>query len=413
MSPAAPLRHILFVDDEPRILEGLRRMLRPQRAQWGMEFANSGAEALELLAKSPFDVIVTDMRMPEMDGARLLECVREKYPAIIRIVLSGYSELETALRAVPVAHQYLAKPCDPEKLREAIERSCSFTGLLPDEAIRRVIGTIGRLPAMPRTGALLMDALQKPDVPIEEIGRIIEQDVGITAKVLQLVNSAFFGLLREITTVRMAVSYLGFDTLRHLVMSAEIFRTFRPQTAIAGFSIEELQEHSRLTARIAARLPLPKAIASSAVVSALLHDVGKLILASRLPERLERALRESVKQKRPLHLVEAELTGIGHSEIGAYLLGLWGLPKPVVQAVCRHHQPAMPEGAPPGLDILAATHIADALAHEQTSAKAADPPPYCLWDDEYLKALGVADQLPGWREMAAQVAQVGEPGEQS
>jgi HD-like signal output (HDOD) protein len=394
------MKSILFVDDEPKLLEGLQRMLRPQRKQWEMAFANSGEEALTMLAAKPFDIVVTDMRMPVMDGAQLLEHVQERFPNVIRIVLSGYFEKEAALRAVPVAHQFLAKPCDPEQLREAVDRSCRLSNMLPDEAIRRVVGAIGELPCLPLTVATLMEALQQPDVPLHEIGRIIERDVGITAKVLQLVNSAFFGLLREVTTVRMAVSYLGLDTLKQLVLSVEIFRTFRVVRPIAGFSMEDFQQHSQLAAGIAARLPGPKTVVSAAVVAALLHDTGKLVMASRLPGQFEAALHASIHDGHPLHTVERELTGVGHAEIGAYLLGLWGLPAGIVDAVCRHHRPT---SSPPaeGLDVLAITHIADALALEVVTAMPGDAPPGCsLLNHDYLAAIGVAEQIPEWRSMA-------------
>ena len=111
------MRRILFVDDDPRILEELRDMLRPQRHDWEMAFAPSGDAALALMQASPFDVIVSDMRMPGMDGAALLARVRQEYPQVVRIVLSSHTELSTALRVVPVAHQFLAKPCDAEMLR--------------------------------------------------------------------------------------------------------------------------------------------------------------------------------------------------------------------------------------------------------------------------------------------------------
>jgi HD-like signal output (HDOD) protein len=399
------MKRILFVDDEAKVLEGLERMLRPRRREWEMVFATSGAEALRLLEASPFDVIVTDMRMPEMDGAQLLEQVQKRFPSVVRLVLSGYFEMEMAIRAVPVAHQYLAKPCDPEKLRLAIDHACGFTSILTDETARKVVGAIGSLPSVPRTCAALLQALRNPDVPIDEVGRIIEQDVGMSAKVLQLANSAFFGLLQEITTVRAAVSYLGLDVLNHLVLSAEIFRTFHPRQDIAGFSIEQFQEHSRRAAAIAARLPAPKKTISAAVVAALLHDTGKLVLAVRLPQKFELALQATRQRACPFHEVEHEVIGTGHAEVGAYLLALWGLPLPIVDAVCRHHQPSQAGDAPPGLDVLAITHIADGLAWElELKTPDAPTPDSSLLDLEYLTALGVASELPGWRELAQQVA---------
>jgi HD-like signal output (HDOD) protein/ActR/RegA family two-component response regulator len=399
------MKSILFVDDEPMILAGLQRLLRAQRSEWDMSFAASGAEAMALLETKPFDAVVTDMRMPEMDGVRLLELVQARYPGTIRIVLSGYFESQTALRAVPVAHQYLAKPCDPKKLREAIERSCGFASLLPDEALRRVVGAIGGLPALPRTSALLAAALENPDIPLGEIGRIVEHDVAITAKLMQLVNSAFFCLPYRVTSVRGAVSYLGLDTLKQLVLSIELFRMMQPRQAVAGFSLTEFEAQSHLTARIAARLPAAESVVAAGVVASVLHDAGMLVLAARLPREFEKALAAARTGQRPLHVVEMEQMGTTHAEIGAYLLGLWGLSGAVVDAVCRHHRPQLPEGGAAGLDVLAITHVADGLAWEATRHKTGEAPPagYELLNHEYLARLGVAAELPGWRAMAQQV----------
>jgi YesN/AraC family two-component response regulator len=115
------LRRVLFVDDDQYILDGLQNLLRKQRSRWDMCFALGGAAALELFAAAPFDVIVSDMRMPGMDGAELLAHVRERYPAARRIVLSGYAEPAAVQRALEVAHQFLSKPCRAPDLIDAID----------------------------------------------------------------------------------------------------------------------------------------------------------------------------------------------------------------------------------------------------------------------------------------------------
>jgi HD-like signal output (HDOD) protein len=379
-------------------------MLRPRRKQWEMAFATSGQEALAILESGRFDMIVTDMRMPGMDGAELLEHVQKRFPAVIRVVLSGYVEREAALRAVPVAHQFLAKPCDPGVLEAALERSCSLTAALPDDTTRQVVGAIGKLPSLPSTYAALMSALRDPEVSMHDIGGIIERDVGMTAKVLQLVNSAFFGLVQEVSTVHGAVSVLGLDTLQHLVLSVAIFHTFRLGRAIRGFNLEAFECHSHLTARIAAALPASKPVSSAAVVAALLHDTGKLILASRLPGQFELALRTAQKENRPLYAVEKDLSGVGHAEIGAYLLGLWGLPQAIVHAVYAHHQPPLAQQPGNELDALAITHIADALAFEAQWEHSGDgPPPYSRLNAEYVESLGVTGRLAEWKLLATQV----------
>ena len=107
---------ILFVDDEPRISEGIERMFFHLADEWDITCVDSGPAALQELEDDPYDVIVTDMRMPEMDGAVLLAEVQKRAPGVVRIILSGQADLEETMRAVPLAHQYLAKPCRPEVL---------------------------------------------------------------------------------------------------------------------------------------------------------------------------------------------------------------------------------------------------------------------------------------------------------
>jgi len=397
------MRHILFVDDEPRILAGLQRMLHGQRHEWDMVFVPGGEEALAELRSAPFDVIVSDMRMPGMDGATLLGRVREQFPNIVRIVLSGHTELEAALRTVPVAHQFLAKPCEADVLREVVERALNLHRLLKSEVLHRTIGHMGTLPSLPLAYAALTKALVDPDVALQTIAGIVEHDVAMCAKVLQLVNSGFFGLPRRVASVQTAVSYLGINMLKNLMLSVEVFHAFESRGDLAGFSLEVLQRHALLTGNIASRLLAEKRLAEDAFMAGILHDVGKLVLATRLREHFARVLAATRENGRPLHVVERELGSSTHAEIGAYLLGLWGLPYPIVEAVAYHHGPA-PEGQS-GFDIAAAVRIADQLAHECTAPH--DGEPEETIDAEYLGALGVIDELPAWRTMAAEQAGVG------
>jgi HD-like signal output (HDOD) protein len=400
------MKRILFVDDEPCLLDGLKRMLRPQRKEWDTAFANGGEQALAMLAAVPFDVIVTDMRMPVMDGAQLLERVQKRFPGVIRIILSGQFEMDAALRAAPVAHQFLSKPCDPDRLRGAIDRACSCTKMLPDEAIRRIVGAVGNLPDLPSTSAKLLAAIECKDVNLERIGKIIEQDVGMTAKILQLVNSAFFGRLCQISSVRAAVSYLGLDVLRHLVLSVEVSRTFQPVRPGPRFSLRDFEMHSRLTANLAARLPAPASVTSAAVVAALLHDTGRLVLASRLPAEFEEIMQLACAQSRPPHVLEQQVIGTTHAEIGAYLLGLWGLPEEIVGAVCLHHRPSAVGVWSGQLDTLAVTHLADALVFEAANCGSGDASPgFSLLDVVYLNRPEAPDMIEHWRLLAQQTFQ--------
>jgi len=397
------MRHVLFVDDEPRILDGLRRMLRSQRHEWEMGFAPGGEAALAMMEASPFDVIVSDMRMPGIDGAMLLCRVRELYPHVVRIVLSGHTELSAALQVVPIAHQFLAKPCDAEMLRVAVERACHLKALLSDDSIRRTVTALGDLPSLPRTYEALMQAVADPEVSLLKVARIIEQDVGVSAKVLQLVNSAFFGVAHSMTNIQSAVSYLGINTLKNLVLSVEIFRAFKPQRDLPGFSLEKLQRHAQLTAHIAARLPVPKHLAEIAVVAGMLHDVGKLILAWKLSSHFEKMLVEARGARCSVNKVEERENGFSHAEIGAYLLGLWGLPYTVVEAVALHHGPnRVPHQ---NFDAISAVFAANLLAHELEESSLGEGAVYNLenYQEEFV-TLGAEKNLPEWRAMAAEVS---------
>lgn len=392
------MRRILFVDDEPRVLEGLRRLLRARREEWDLAFAPGGAAALEALAAAPVDVIVSDMRMAGMDGGTLLGHVQRDYPSVVRIVLSGDTDKGSTLRALPVVHQFLTKPCDPELLQEVIERATNLRALLADEQLRWMVGEMESLPSVPRVYSELTRVLADPDTDLKDVVKVVEQDVAMYAKILQLVNSAFFGLARRVTSIQQAVNYIGTSTLRNLALSVEVFRAFEGTKAVPGFSLEALQDHGLAVARLAARLLTDRRQGESAFMAGMLHDVGQLILATRLPEHFARALGRARGSSDDLHTIERELLGVTHAELGAYLLGLWGLPYPVVEAVAHHHSPTRVSQR--SFDILSAVHVANLLAHEHGGGARA------ALDEQYLEGLGVGGQLAAWRQLAADQAGV-------
>jgi putative nucleotidyltransferase with HDIG domain len=391
------MMRILFVDDEAQVLDGLRDLLRRQRREWQMVFALGGEAALRELEAGPFDVVVSDMRMPGIDGAALLALVRERYPQSVRIVLSGQTELEAALRAAPVAHQFLAKPCDREELRRAIERSCLSQTLLEDDTVRRAASGATALPSAPALYSKLVQASADPEFSMSDVGALVESDIAMSAKVLQLVNSSFFGLGRRIPSAREAVSYLGMAPLRALVLSAGAFRAFAPSRPIPGFSVEALETHSTLVARLARDLLPDRRAAEEAFTAGMLHDVGKLLLAAHRPDELASLLAAARDSGRPLHAIERERSGATHAEIGAYLLTLWGLPHPIVEAVAHHHAPTRLDHTE--LDPVAAVHIANLLISEQQADQSGDAA--AELDQDYLAALGVTDRLGSWRTRAA------------
>jgi putative nucleotidyltransferase with HDIG domain len=390
------MKRIIFVDDEVSILDGLKRMLRPMRNEWEMLFAPGAKVAIELMEASPCDVIVTDMRMPEMDGAMLLEIVREKFPSVFRIILSGYTELQASLRAVSVAHQFLLKPCDPDSLRASIARSASLGDVLDSRMLTSLVGSLRDLPPLPRVFTELKLALGNPKTSVEQITKIVEQDVAVSAKLLQLVNSAFFGTSRSVTDIKMAVVRLGMSVLQDLVLSLAVFRSFSANEYVSQDYIEGIHGHAQFTARIAAGLSQNMQISSATVLAALLHDVGKLVIAERTPAHLARALSQAEEEGRPLFEVEESLIQISHAEVGAYLLSLWGLPSSVVEAVAHHHHPRrVPQN---GIDMVLLVYAANLLAHEREAIAAGTTPPE--FDMELLEQAGAASRLADWRMIA-------------
>ena len=399
------MTRILFVGDEAGVRVDFERLLQPQAAHWETVFAGGGDAALRILEAHACDAVVTGMRLPGMDGAQFLERVRDRFPGVVRILQAGENERDATLRALGVAHQFLPKPCDAGCLAQVLERACGPGGAHRDASVRRMVGAVGELPSLPRTAAALMRALEDPDVPVCRIGLIVGQDVAISAKVMQLSNSAFFGRSQAVTTIAHAVSVLGVEVLKQLVIAAEIFRTFQPRRHIEGFVLDRIQSHSHQVAAIAARLPLPSALVPTAAIAALLHDTGKLVLASRLPLECERIRRLTIGGRLSFRDAEEQVLGVSHAGIGGYLLDLWGLPRTVVSAVERHHRPAVEPGDDPPFGAAAAVYFANLLAHEREPDADGDssgqPPPM---DQDYLRAVGMEGEMAAWRAMAETAA---------
>jgi len=393
------MKRILFVDDDPRILHGIKRMLYATRGEWELDFAEGGEAALCVLEAKQFDVVVSDIRMPGMDGATLLAKIKVQYPATARIVLSAYSEVNVAMRATACAHQFLSKPCDPAALKSAIARVCALRDVMNNEKLRHIVGEIGGLPSLPKALVDLREAVDNPDTPTDRIVKIVETDMAMAAKILQLVNSAFFGLARPVNSLNGAVNYLGLSTLRSLVYVAETFRSFAPAKGIPLSLCDSIQLHGQRTAEIAAKLPLDPSKRELAIVACLLHDVGSLVFASRLPEQWLKANALAKQRRCKVFEAEEELLGVSHAEVGAYLLGLWGIPEAIVEAVAYHHRPTrIPHS---DFDGPMAVYVAHVLAHESDGKEDPSNTELSDYDRECLTELGLLDRLPEFRELIA------------
>ncbi|MFT3694239.1 MAG: HDOD domain-containing protein [Kofleriaceae bacterium] len=376
---------VLFVDDEPAILSGLRSLLHRQRKVWDMEFALGGEEALTQLEAARFDVVVSDMRMPKIDGAQLLTIIQEKWPATCRIVLSGHAEREAMLRVLPVMHVFLAKPCDPKTLRSAIERCLAVSAHTDDQALRSLIGRVDKLPSPPRLYTTLTKLANDPRASLDDVGRAIAADTAFAAKIMQIANSAAFGE-ENTTSLKQAVQLLGLEMICAIALSTSIYA---PTGVQLPFSLDDMQATSLRVAGLARQFAPPQH-ADAAFVSALLHDVGRIVLALGLPNEYGAVAQQAAQSDDPLWQIERRVFGADHARVGACLLQMWGLPATIVDVVGKHHEPrgTAPELAP----VAAAVHVADALAGED------HPTPVDL---EFLREAGLDGELEKWLEVAA------------
>ena len=395
---ARPTPRVLFVDDESRVLNGIKRLLRGARCDWSMAFASDPRVALDILRDQPFEALVTDMRMPLMDGAELLAKARDTRPDMARIVLSGYSERAAALRAAGLAHQFLAKPCDVATLRATVSRACDLRALLHDAGLATTICRLGALPSLPKLHEAVSAETARADVSMQRVAKIVAQDLGMTAKVLQLVNSAFFGLGRQVLDIEDAVGYLGVDIIRSLVVSNAAFTAFAPGQDTAFF--ERLWRHSWLTALLAQRIAELESgdalLQAESFQAGILHDVGQLALAERLPEDYRRVQAPAAIEQGSITIRELKVVGADHGRVGAYLMGLWGLSDRIVEAIAYHHRPRdcrFVEITP-----LTTVHAANAFVHAETGAHGA-----AELDEGYLAALGLAGRLAAWRSEARRI----------
>jgi putative nucleotidyltransferase with HDIG domain len=400
------MKNILFVDDEQPVLDGLRSRLHRMHTKWTMEFVESGAQAIEQMQTRPYDVIVTDMRMPTMDGAKLLEIVSARWPQAIRIVLSGYAELDRTVRLVPFAHQYLSKPCQPQQLENVIERCLLLHELLNQPRLREIVGRIRKLPSLPSIYVALQSIVRDENVTLSDVAELVAADSALAARVLQIVNSAFFRLSRKISNIEQAVSYLGFQAIRNLALSVQIFSQWLGG-ACAGLDLNKLQQHDHTVAAAASALTAKTPLADDAMLAGLLHDIGYWILAQECPDDLSNAVELAVSTEIPLHAAETRIIGASHAEIGAYLLGIWGLPYSVVEAVAHHHHPA--RVAHSSFDVLAAIVVGHSLTPtDDASAFGTQVPPDPKIDESYL----IAVKAPfDWTEATRRITEITDSSE--
>ncbi len=386
-------KRILIADADIDVLEGFRQTLSQQ---WTVTAATGGNAAFAEMKKEPCDVVVADLNLPEIDGAELLSRIRKEFPKTILFILATEPDKERVMKNVLGAHQFLTKPCDPATLKSAIERALALDVWVASNNMRELIARVRTLPTVPSLYFEVLAALRSPDASTEQVGAIIAKDMAMMTKLLQVLNSAYFGLSRKITDPVEAVGILGFDAVKSMVMALKLLSQYDKVKPIY-FSIDRLWRHSTQVARSARQLVLnytsDRSMAETAFTAGLMHDLGKIVLASNFDEQYRGVQSLAIKQQLPLWEVEKEIFGANHGEIGAYLLGLWGMPLDLLEASALHHTPGLT--ITKGFTPLTAVHVANVFEHEANPAKDGLVAPKI--DEAYLKELGLFDRLDAWR----------------
>jgi len=388
-------KRLLFVDDEPVIRELYETLGTILGQGHEVVTASGGEEALKLMRESQFDVVVSDLAMPEMDGLEFFNQVVRSNPEAARIVISGFADRMKVAECLTVGHRFFNKPFNFKLLAGLLKRICQYSYLVNNDRVRSIICGTGALPTPPETYVRLSEALSSPYSDIDEIGRIVEQDPGLTTKLIHIVNSAQFGISRQIVTPNEAVQIMGIEVLRALMLGVQAF-SFFDNKPFAKNAFKDLWKHSLATAmgarRIAAAEGMPTDKCEECFLAGLLHDIGKLVLAANAEAEYRLVLELAEKSVIPIDQAEMGIFGSTHAQVGAYLLALWGVPDGVIHAVETHHNldnAKMEEFAPP-LAIHAAQHL-DPTANRKETLNV-----------ELIEKLGLKERISVWEEVLEQ-----------
>lgn len=391
-------KNICFAGFAESELPELRAAIATSNPQWESHFAADAAAALALLADKRFDALVANMDMPGKSGAELLREVHETCPNTLGFIVGEVTDQAHIINCIGGTHQFIRRQFQPVKLIATLKRGLKRDQWLATEELRKLAPKLRRLPSLPSTYFNLMREIESVNATMQGIGSVIARDPVATARLLQICNSAAFGLVEKVTDPVHAVTLLGIETVKSLVMSLQVFSQGDAARG-SGISLEILWEHSLLVAKYARQITLKQTgdvkLAGDAFTAGLLHDVGRIVLASNLPKEYAAIIASAREHARPLHEEETAKLRVNHAEVGAYLLGLWGMPTEIVEAAGGHHAPGQTVYASE-FSLLGAVHAANVFAHE--TGGQTDGLSLPELDLVYFRMVKLGDELAGWRE---------------
>jgi HD-like signal output (HDOD) protein/CheY-like chemotaxis protein len=391
--------NVLFVDDEQKIIDGLRRHLRAHREHWDIRFATSGDAALLMLKERPADIIVSDMRMPGMNGGQLLMRVRELYPQTTRVILSGQTDQVDLLKDIGCIHQYLQKPCGGEILCNVLERTRVLNSQLSQPLLRLAANQVNALPPCSETYNALVSELGRDNSSLTKIASLVASDPALAAKLMQLVNSAFFGMPCKVKTPHDAVVLLGLNTVHSIIVAGRLFEfvgnASANQSMISNIWASSV-EIGAAAFGFAVANKASSETAAQARLAGMLCLIGRAILLATTPETYEKVIACAALGSISYLQSEKIIYDANQDALTAYALGLWAFPEDLVEAVAFQSEPSVaPLGK--GADLVAYLHLARSV--HQSRAGGLDAP--VKLDKDFLIRRGMDSLIPEPKSLAA------------
>jgi putative nucleotidyltransferase with HDIG domain len=391
---------VLFVDDDATGLATLRHSLTSRTPGWDIHVASTPGMAVLMSQRAGFDVALININTPAYEGIEASTYFARNFPETVRLAFIDDPMSYRAIHTEALAYQAVFATSPVEEIIQTIERATELHRRLGDPMLSHLISGVNGLPSPPKIIIELNEALAQPNISVNEVTEIVSNDVAIPARILHVVNTAYFALARTMTNIREAVAYLGFDAVRNLALAVEMFRELTdPKSAGSVRQVEILQTHSAAVAQMTRQFVTHQQDAQDAFVGGLLHDVGHLIMATYFPTQYAEINRRVTARQGFILDVEREVIGLTHADLGAFLLRQWGLPFRLIDVVAFHHE--APLFVTTGMDAVHGVYIGEHLLAERDSQENA------YWEfsgidklrDEYLDALGVFDRITSWRTL--------------
>ncbi len=336
---------IMFVDDELSVIKSLKRTFRKYAKEWKMYFFTNPIEAFESLEKNEVDIIITDMKMPEETGFALLSKVKAKYPGIIRIILTGYADKKLIYSSFEVAHQLLIKPISAEAIISIVKQIKLINTYIENKELQKVVNDLSYLPPLPEIYLELSKKIKDPDSSLNDLAKIISRDPSLSADILKMVNSAYFGLSGKVYKISQAIGFMGIDLIKDIILTSAVFKNLKGSPTQIEM-IKKIYNHSsnvlKFAMKICKNLDLDAIDKNYIFIASMFHDLGKIIMIMNMGRKYEVLLTSADKDKNVnIEDLEKKYLSITHSQVGAYILGLWGFSTKVIQTILFHHNPEL------------------------------------------------------------------------